>query len=416
MGTFETQIAVQSSRPSEVLYPQLQQRGFAKMKVLLSYTKWAFIFLQEVGSAQPWRVQINTTICNWDQFRAGIMRETIRVQGGNRWSIPGFIDGSYGIPENDGNSAGTLFAFSLAESFDTTTTNTTGLFSRGPQDPFVPVINYESGTMFVTDNEFMLFGGVARLTDDTNRPGRHDVLGYERYQWGPYRESWRPGFVDRELPSNMTAYITHGAGVSVPSESLGFYFGGMQAPGGGLISSDDGSANMSAPTLIGVDLSKMRDEEWTNMSLPNDITTRANAQVVWLPVSAQGALVVIGGVPHPESLYPAGLSDAQAEQNIAAGPSFMTTVTLYDIARKRWYRQNTTGEAPRRPQALSCAVVASAPDGSSHNIYVYGGYDGTDPEQAPYDDVYILSIPSFTWFKAYTGQTRHGRSGHQCIK
>lgn len=73
MGTFETQIAVQSSRPSEVLYPQLQQRGFAKMKVLLSYTKWAFIFLQEVGSAQPWRVQINTTICNWDQFRGKMM-------------------------------------------------------------------------------------------------------------------------------------------------------------------------------------------------------------------------------------------------------------------------------------------------------------------------------------------------------
>jgi hypothetical protein len=61
-------------------------------------------------------------------------------------------------------------------------------------------------------------------------------------------------------------------------------------------------------------------------------------------------------------------------------------------------------------------VVASAADGSSHNIYLYGGDDGTNPETAPFDDLYILTLPAFMWIRARNGTARHGRSGHRCIK
>lgn len=79
------------------------------------------------------------------------------------------------------------------------------------------------------------------------------------------------------------------------------------------------------------------------------------------------------------------------------------------------YLQNTTGDIP--PQlTLFCSVVAPASDSSSFNIYIYGGYDGVNAESTPSDDVYILSVPSFTWIKAYSGQAVHGRSGHKCLK
>lgn len=79
------------------------------------------------------------------------------------------------------------------------------------------------------------------------------------------------------------------------------------------------------------------------------------------------------------------------------------------------FLQNTTGEIP--PQlTLFCSVVAAASDGSSYNIYIYGGYDGVDAAGPVSDDVYILSVPSFTWVKAYDGGATHGRSGHKCIK
>jgi hypothetical protein len=43
-----------------------------------------------------------------------------------------------------------------------------------------------------------------------------------------------------------------------------------------------------------------------------------------------------------------------------------------------------------------CAVAASAPDNSSHNIYVYGGreHDSTDEGL---DDFWVLSVPAFHW-------------------
>lgn len=79
------------------------------------------------------------------------------------------------------------------------------------------------------------------------------------------------------------------------------------------------------------------------------------------------------------------------------------------------YLQNTTGDIP--PQLTQfCSIHASAQDGSSHNIYIYGGYDGLSMENTPSDDVYVLSLPSFSWIKLYSGNTTHGRSGHRCVK
>lgn len=61
-------------------------------------------------------------------------------------------------------------------------------------------------------------------------------------------------------------------------------------------------------------------------------------------------------------------------------------------------------------------MVAAASDGSSYNVYIYGGYEGLDADGRPSDDVYILSIPSFTWVKAYNGTDSQGRRSHRCLK
>jgi hypothetical protein len=45
-----------------------------------------------------------------------------------------------------------------------------------------------------------------------------------------------------------------------------------------------------------------------------------------------------------------------------------------------------------------------------HLSYIYGGYDPIN--SIMYDDVWILSLPSFTWTKAYSGE--NARFGHTC--
>lgn len=54
-------------------------------------------------------------------------------------------------------------------------------------------------------------------------------------------------------------------------------------------------------------------------------------------------------------------------------------------------------------------------DGTNFNIYYYGGFDGIHPDEDFYDDVWVLSLPSFTWTKISEGTKSHARAGHKCF-
>lgn len=94
----------------------------------------------------------------------------------------------------------------------------------------------------------------------------------------------------------------------------------------------------------------------------------------------------------------------------------MNTIDVYDIANSTWYKQATSG--PNPPIRVNpCAVVAAASDGTSFNVYLYGGqnlipYD----QQVQYSDMWILTIPSFTWTQVVMdGQSQPpARAGHTC--
>lgn len=94
----------------------------------------------------------------------------------------------------------------------------------------------------------------------------------------------------------------------------------------------------------------------------------------------------------------------------------MNVIDVYDIANSTWYRQSTSGAYPVL-RVNPCAVAASAPDGSSTNIYMYGGQNLIPAgNQTQYSDTWILTIPSFTWIEVDTsGQSvPPGRTGHTC--
>jgi hypothetical protein len=60
-------------------------------------------------------------------------------------------------------------------------------------------------------------------------------------------------------------------------------------------------------------------------------------------------------------------------------------------------------------------VLGTAPDKSSYNIYYYGGFDGVNFGEDYYDDVWVLSLPSFKWIHLNEGTTDHARAGHRCF-
>ncbi|KAI9824931.1 MAG: hypothetical protein M1832_001536 [Thelocarpon impressellum] len=94
----------------------------------------------------------------------------------------------------------------------------------------------------------------------------------------------------------------------------------------------------------------------------------------------------------------------------------MNVIDIYDIADSTWYKQATNGPSPGI-RVNPCAVVAAAPDGSSINVYMYGGQNLIPyGSQKQYDDMWILTIPSFTWIQVkMDGQSNPpARAGHTC--
>ena len=94
----------------------------------------------------------------------------------------------------------------------------------------------------------------------------------------------------------------------------------------------------------------------------------------------------------------------------------MNVIDVYDIANSTWYKQPTSGTSP--PMRVDpCAVASAAPDGTSFNIYLYGGQNLIPyGSQIQYADMWILTIPSFTWIQVdLTGQSQPpARAGHSC--
>jgi hypothetical protein len=92
----------------------------------------------------------------------------------------------------------------------------------------------------------------------------------------------------------------------------------------------------------------------------------------------------------------------------------MDTIDIFDIGslydgsgNGTWYKQKATGLVPEARMDF-CLVSVSAADNSSYQIYLYGGRNNT----GFFDDIYVLSLPSFTWIRIFTGSSP--RAFHTC--
>ncbi|GAB1726830.1 hypothetical protein NU195Hw_g6954t1 [Hortaea werneckii] len=177
-----------------------------------------------------------------------------------------------------------------------------------------------------------------------------------------------------------------GAGVSVPSLGRGFYFGGHQ----------------DAYTTQGwsIQVPRIYLQSLLEFTFPGCANDQVNA---------------LGDGQTAEQKEPIATSPKGDCKTVQVLPN-MNNIDVYDIARSTWYKQSTSGPTPEI-RVNPCAVIAAAPDGSSYNIYMFGG-QRLQPygSQEQYDDMWILTLPSFTWIEVdMSGQSvPYGRSGHSC--
>ncbi|KAK8908496.1 hypothetical protein QC760_002871 [Botrytis cinerea] len=255
-------------------------------------------------------------------------------------------------------------------------------------------------------NGIYLYGGTEQsmntsfygYTDPTSP--NQTLLSYDVAQ-----NQWASINVDSTIPEKPS----FGASADVPDQGLGFYFNG-EINNGSSTETTSIPAGSSVP-LEGMVMLNMTDNTTRNISTAAiDTNSRTGGLLQYIPgigANGKGILIQFGGMYRQAG----ELSD---ELGGTLAP--MDQINIFDInsayngGNGSWYTQQASGNIPPR-RIDSCTVVATAPDNSSYNIYLYGGQDGGS---VSYDDVFVLSLPSFTWIQVYESVPGSPRFGHTC--
>ncbi|KAK4450816.1 hypothetical protein QBC34DRAFT_66116 [Podospora aff. communis PSN243] len=359
------------------------------------------------GPVLDTRAPSPTKVCKrWAQQTA-LLNGTLYIYGGQAKTTS---DQGTDTWNND------FLTLDLTKSWDTSTPSFRGLAQ--PSGP--PAV--ANGYLWNDYNNLYLYGGL--FSDKPPVEPAPESL----WKYSIRSQSWT------EFPGPRTSKGNHsdagdvpvqrsaeGAGISVPELGLSWYFGG----------------HLDHYTTTGWSIHTARIYlksllEFTHPGYTNDgvealasgtgagsggafrnITQGKILSSSGFPERADGVLVFVPGWGEKGVLI--GLAGGTTDGVSESFSESMETLDVYDIATSEWFHQKTSGEAPG-VRVNPCAVIASAPDASSFNIYLYGGqnlqpYMG----QTQYSDMYILSIPSFTWIRVEQyGNGPPPRAGHTC--
>lgn len=326
-----------------------------------------------------------------------------------------------------------FYVLDLTESWDTGKPRLRGL----PRPSGPPAVSL--GYLWNDYNNLYLYGG--QFADNPYQEPteesiwRYDIKGQKWTEYKQPKTSAGKYSTDGDLLVQRSA---EGSGISVPELGLSWYFGGHLD-----LATTHGWSNQIARVYLKsllefthpgynneaiYGLENKGAGEWGafrnitegGLQTDEDFHERADGALVYVPGwGEKGILIGLAG----------GTSDEFSEN--------LEVLDVYDIETSEWYHQKTSGDAPSVRVNL-CAVIASAQDFSSFQIYVFGGQNlqpyvsfhdhpymaSNGPVltthqkgQTQYSDMYILSIPSFTWVKVSDDNDEHkpsARAGHAC--
>ncbi|KAH7390995.1 hypothetical protein DE146DRAFT_151393 [Phaeosphaeria sp. MPI-PUGE-AT-0046c] len=207
----------------------------------------------------------------------------------------------------------------------------------------------------------------------------------------------------------QTTTPSYGLSTEAPDQGLAFYLSGQVDNGTEPYTRTVGDTSTLLNGMMVIDLVQKTARNITVTM--KDPQPRVGGAFQYIPaVGGSGVLVALGGRVYDGIRRP-------SSQDTGRLITF-DTVDIFDIESYRnnpsnngtWYQQRTYGDIPP-PRIDSCTVIGSAPDNSSHNIYMFGGWNPTQPNTW-YDELYVLSLPTFTWVKMYYAESP--RYGHTC--
>ncbi|KAJ4295171.1 hypothetical protein N0V90_007181 [Kalmusia sp. IMI 367209] len=280
-----------------------------------------------------------------------------------------------------------------------------------------PVPNFIRGHLFhgpENTTEIYNFGGAAYMYNQSFEGWiPPDSSTYPLWTYDPTADDpWDQHSIGQPWLPN------HGAATEDIEKGIGFYLGGQIDMGTSTKTLDkplkDNTQNLYI-ALDGMLIIDLADSTSTNISTSTmkRNTPRVGGTLDYIDtVGGSGILVALGGQIQTD--VPVGEVTNRTKGELID----FNTVDVFDLesyyndpsSNGTWYEQATTGDVPL-PRIDFCTVSVAAPDNSSQHIYLYGGVDPVNRKN--YDDVVILSIPSFTWTNVWPlGESP--RFGHNC--
>lgn len=358
------------------------------------------------------QLDVLDNMCFRWRHQSTIKNGSLYIDGGMESFVDNSVRWSYSGPTIRGYNYH-LIQIDLTQRFNWTKTQVTTLVLNKTNDPdsgnMPPQVS--DGVLFSgssDDSRIWLYGGTTNWWN-TSFPNFQipTTQIYSLWSYDTARHRWDQYDVSSIVPSRPS----NGLAAEAPELGLGFYFNGELDSGS---SSETGwYSNARKQFLDGMVVINTTSQTAVNVSTEtatgNTPRTRGGAAYV-RGIGGSGILAVFGGTYK--------LKDVPDEWEMSNSASFasMDNITIFDVGaylrdngEQLWYSQNATGDIPG-PRAYFCTVLISTEDNLSHNIYVYAGQG---PNGTVYDDVYVLSIPSFTWTLVF-GPAENYRFGHTC--
>ncbi|SLM37063.1 Kelch-type beta propeller [Lasallia pustulata] len=344
-----------------------------------------------------------TDICTRWSHQSAIVNGTLYVFGGRATTDIGQTNNTW---NND------FVTIDLTKTWQISSPTVNGL--PQPSGP-PPVAN---GYLWNSYDSLYLYGGEYSDTPATS------PVPYALWEYNIASSSWK----EHSNPQTSTGNYSNaanqpvqeaaeGAGFSVPELGRGWYFGG-HLDGYTTAGWSQQTARVYLKSLLEYTFPGYSNTGVQSLSSGKT----AGSDGVWRNVTEGGLQDTSGFTERADGvlIYVPGFGDEGLLLGLAGGTSSKYTalnvIDVYDIATSTWYKQATSGSTPGI-RVNPCAVAASAPDGSSTNVYLYGGQTLIPyGDQTQYDDMWILTIPSFTWIKVDTANQSvpPARAGHTC--
>lgn len=344
-----------------------------------------------------------TDVCTRWSHQTALVNGTLYIYGGRKTTDAQQTSDTW---NND------FLSMDLTKSWQISTPSLTGLTQ--PSGP--PAV--ANGYLWNSHTSLFLYGG--EFSDNpVETPVAFAMWEYdiESLSWTQHSNPSTSSGQNAEGDGQAIQRAAEGAGFSVSTLGRGWYFGGhldyLTTQGWSiqvgrvylksLVEFTFPGFTNNAVNALSSGKTAGSDGTWRNVTqggLQDEagFTERADGILVYVPgFGAEGILLGLAG----------GTNATFTQMNV---------IDVYDIANSTWYKQSTSGKTPEY-RVNPCAVVAAAADGSSYNVYMFGGQNLLPyGQQTQYDDMWILSVPSFTWISVdmSSQSVPPARAGHTC--